>query len=269
MVEDRFIMDADLGWLGLRDEGARRWSFELTAPLSRFDGKFYGGTGIAVLTATMEAATGRPALWATVQFAGSADIGDRVDCVVDVLAAGHRTSQVRFTASVGPRTFLVGIGATGDPRGSALEHHFAVMPDRLVAPEDTEPWRPNVPFPVDLDRPSWLQLADIREARLAAGRDRQLMWARMRGMALTRATLGFLADMVPSAVVRAAGRAGAGTSLDNAMRFGPEPDTDWMLIDFDPYFLSRGYAHGAARLWSPDGRLLAVASQTAATMLFD
>ena len=70
-------------------------------------------------------------------------------------------------------------------------------------------------------------------------------------------------------MVQAAGRAGAGTSLDNAMRFGPEPVTDWILVDFDPYFVAGGYAHGAARIWSTDGTLLAIASQTATLLLFD
>jgi acyl-CoA thioesterase len=118
-----------------------------------------------------------------------------------------------------------------------------------------------------MERVSWLTIAEIREPR---GRHtRHALWARMRGRPQTRATLGFLADMVPTAVVRAAGRAGAGTSLDNSMRFGPSPETDWMLIDFDPYLASGGYAHGGARLWAPDGTLLGVASQTATLVLFD
>ncbi len=70
----------DTEWLGLERERPGRWTFELTPPLSRFDGKFYGGTGIAVTTALLEAETERPALWATVQFAGSADVGERLDC---------------------------------------------------------------------------------------------------------------------------------------------------------------------------------------------
>src|SRR6266850_342054 len=97
---------SDLEWLGLESHGDGAWSFELTPPLSRFDGKLYGGTGIAVTTALFELQTERPALWATVQFAGSADVGDRIDCRVEVLAHGRRTSQVRMTASVGDRVML-------------------------------------------------------------------------------------------------------------------------------------------------------------------
>jgi acyl-CoA thioesterase len=91
----------------------------------------------------------------------------------------------------------------------------------------------------------------------------------MNDRPLTRAALGFVADVVPSGVVRAAGRAGAGTSLDNSIRFGPDPVGDWVLIDIDPHRISGGYGHGAARLWATDGTLLAVASQSASLLLFD
>jgi acyl-CoA thioesterase len=261
-------MDAghDIDWLGLTREGAGRWAFELTPPLTRFDGKFYGGTGIAIATALLEAETGRDALWATVQFASTADVGARIDCDVEVLASGNRTSQVRLTARVGDRIVFAGLGASGAPRSTQLTAQFATMPD-VDPPEATAPWRPNVPFAVDMDRPSWITIAELREPRHPESR--HSLWARMRERPQTRATIGFLADMVPSAVVRAAGRAGAGTSLDNAMRFGTAPDTEWILIDFDPYFASGGYAHGGARLWSTDGILLGVASQTAAVLLFD
>jgi acyl-CoA thioesterase len=256
----------DIAWLGLERHGEGQWSFELTPPLSRFDGKFYGGTGIAVTTAVMEAETGRDALWATVQFAGTADAGERFECRLETLAAGRRTSQLRMTATVGDRIVLAAIGATGDARTGPLTAQFGSMPD-VAPPEDTPLWRPNVPIEIPRDVPSWLSIADIRMSG-PPGPGRPL-WARMQDIPQTRATLGFLADMVPSAVVSAAGRAGAGTSLDNAMRFGPRPETEWILVDFDPYLASGGYAHGAARLWAPDGTLLGVASQTATLLLFD
>ena len=257
----------DIRWLGLERHGEGQWSFELTPPLTRFDGKLYGGTGIAVTTATMEAETGRGATYATVQFAGSADVGDRIDCHVEVLAEGRRTSQVRMTATVDGRIVLAAIGATGEARTGPLNAQFGTMPG-VPGPHNAGPWMPerhaSLPITIPEGVTSWFDIADMRETP-----GRAAMWARMRDMPQTRATLGFLADMVPSAVVRAANRMGAGTSLDNAMRFGPAPDTEWILVDFDPYLISGGYAHGAARLWSEDGVLLGVASQTATVMLFD
>ena len=126
---------------------------------------------------------------------------------------------------------------------------------------------PRVPIQIPRHIPSWLSLSELRSLDLPDGR--QAMWARMRDMPQTRATIGFLADMVPNSVVTAAGRVGAGTSLDNAMRFGPRPETEWILVDFDPYLAAGGYGHGAARLWSTEGVLLGVASQTAALLFFD
>src|SRR3954468_11268506 len=103
----------DLAWLGLERHGDGRWSFELTPPLSRMDGKLYGGTGIAVAGSTMEAETARDALWTTAQFVGTAEIGEHIDCQVDVPATGRRPSQARVTATVGDRIVFVAVGATG------------------------------------------------------------------------------------------------------------------------------------------------------------
>jgi acyl-CoA thioesterase len=256
----------DIAWLGLERGDEGEWSFELTPPLSRFDGKFYGGTGIAVTTAIMEAETGRAALWATVQFVGTADIGERFDCRLEVLAAGRRTSQLRMTGMVGDRLVLAAIGATGDARLGPLTAQFGTMPD-VPSPDETPEWRPNAPISIPQGAESWLSITELRGVALP-DHDR-VMWARVRDMPQTRATLGFLADMVPSRVVSAAGRIGAGTSLDNAMRYGPRPETDWILVEFDPYLAAGGYAHGGARLWSEDGTLLGVASQTASLILFD
>jgi acyl-CoA thioesterase len=256
----------DIAWLGLERHGEGQWSFELTPRLARFDGKFYGGTGIAVATAMMEAETGRAALWATAQFVGTADVGERFDCHVDVLAAGRNTSQLRMTGMVGDRLVLAAIGATGDARAGPLNVQFGTMP-HVPGPDETPDWRPNMTFPIPTDVASWLSIVELRGAA-TPGVD-SAMWARMRDMPQTRATLGFLADMVPSRVVSAAGRMGAGTSLDNAMRYGPRPETDWILVEFDPYFAAGGYAHGGARLWAQDGTLLGVASQTATLLLFD
>jgi len=85
----------------------------------------------------------------------------------------------------------------------------------------------------------------------------------------TRASLGFLADMVPSAVVQAAGRAGAGTSLDNAMRFGPEPATTGSSSTSTRTSWRAAYAHGAGKDLVDRGTLLAIASQTRRLLLFD
>jgi acyl-CoA thioesterase len=258
------------GWLGLQQVDERRFRLELTNVLSRFDRKLYGGTGLAMATATLEAASGRAVLWTTVQFVGSADEGECIDCVVDALAEGRNVSQLQVTATVDDRVVFVALGSVGHPRDDGLDAELQRRPD-LPSPDASEPWMPRTPTPIPETRRGWFDLVELRLLTGEVARAGQgSMWARLRdGRRHTRASLGFVADMVPSGVVRAAGRAGAGTSLDNSIRFGPPPDTEWVLIDVDPYFAASGYLHGAARLWSPEGMLLAVASQTAVTRLFD
>lgn len=257
---------SDLAWLGLERHDEGRWSFELTSPLTRHDGKLYGGTGIAALVATMEAETARDPLWATVQYAGSADLGETIDVHVEVLAAGRRTSQVRMTATVGDRIVLAGLGSTGAPRSSPIEVQVGTMPD-VGSPDDAESWGSRFPHAADAPPTSWLQIAEMRQVDL--GEHGNAIWARMRDGSQTRATVSFLADMVPSSVARAAGHMGGGTSLDNAVRFGRDAETEWILLDFDPWFATGGYLHGGARVWATDGTLIAVASQTAVAMLWN
>ncbi len=253
---------ADLAWLGLKRAETGRWSFNLTTPLSRFDGKFYGGTGLAVATALMEAETGRHSIWATVQFASTADTGEDIDCDVEVLAGGRRTSQLRITAVTDNGILFTGLGATADSRKGALEAQFGAPPE-VPGPEDCPSWRPAVALR-EGHNPGWLSGMDIRQVDGGMG-----YWMRMDNRPLTRAALAFMADVVPSGVVRAAGRAGAGRSLDNSIRLGPDPVGDWVLVDIDPHLISGGYVHGAARLWSTGGTLLGIASQTASLLLFD
>jgi acyl-CoA thioesterase len=198
-----------------------------------------------------------------VQFSSSADEAERFDCRIEVLALGRRTSQVRITGSVEERLVFSALGATGEAKPGPVEAQFGQMPD-VAPPEDCPRWLPRVFVDLPDWRRGWLAMTDARQADTAGS-----MWMRAIDLPLTRPVLGFLADIVPSGVVRAAGRSGAGRSLDNCVRFGPEPEGEWVLVDIDPHLLSRGYVHGGARLWSSRGTLLGVASQTATLMLFD
>jgi acyl-CoA thioesterase len=255
---------SDLAWLGLERRGEGLWSFELTPPLSRMDGKLYGGTGLAVAVATMEAETARDVLWATAQFAGGTEPGERIDCRVEELARGRRTSQLRLTATVGDRLVLVALGATGVHRESPAEVQLGAMPD-LPGPDEAAPWGHRW-RQAEVPQVGWLLIAEMREVELDDSRF--AVWGRMREQPHTRATIAFLADMVPTAVVRAAGFMGAGTSLDNSMRFGRFTETDWVLYDFDPWLNAGGYLHGGARVWAQDGTLLGFASQTASEIVW-
>jgi acyl-CoA thioesterase len=245
----------------LEEVGEGRWAFELTSRLGRGDGKLYGGTGIAVVVALQEAVTRRDALWTTVQFVGSANLGDRLDCEVAVLASGRRSSQVQITVRHDGRIVLAALGATGEHVATTMEVQVPAMPD-VPGPEECEDWIGRMQQMADVPRSGWAELADMR--RVDRPHNGLAMWGRLRDQPISRPGLAFMADFVPVSVARATGQMGAGISLDNSMRFGRLVDTEWVLYDYDPQFATGGYLNGGARVWSQDGTLLGYASQTAA-----
>jgi acyl-CoA thioesterase len=254
------------GWLGLDVDGADA-SFELAPHLARSDGRLYGGTAVAVAVAAMEAVAERPVLWATVQFVSTVETGQRIRIHTEALAAGRRISQLRLTATCGGEVIFAGLGAAGTPREDVLDIRFAQMP-AVAPPELVERVTSTSPDRV----PGWYSVTDVVPARWVDGDPRpkrQTVWLRFRDHPLTRASLGFFADMVPASIARAAGRSGTGTSLDNTIRFGAEPRGDWVLVDAAPEIAVGGYGTGGVRLWSVDGDLLGSATQTARILLFD
>jgi acyl-CoA thioesterase len=212
----------------------------------------------------MEDATSRAAVWGTVQFVSAAALGDRLAFRTEIAAHGHRTSQVRVVGCVGDREVLTAVGATG-AEGDRITQTFATMPD-VSRFDECVPVA--VPFGTDASK-THFGTTEIREAVVRGGTEgsatpRMALWARVDGTpAWTPALLSYVADVVPMSIHRALGsRQPGGMSLDNSIRVGPRVDTEWVLLALHPEAANDGYGHGSVHLWSPDGTLVGVASQT-------
>jgi len=256
---------ADLDLINFELEPGRdRGSFELTPELCRFDGALYGGTGVAATVMAMEAATQRDALWVVTQFVASTRVGSRIEWEAQTLAAGHRVSQVSVVARVADAVIFTGLGATADPRPNGLDGQYLPMPN-VAPPDDSPPLMHGAA--TDALRERRVQRGhEYREAEVIGEgtSNHALLWARRTdGKPLTRAGIAFLADMVPMAVARAAGKFGAGFSLDNSLRFAAVPRAEWLLLDLRGEVASSGYGHGSLTAWTPDGALVATGSQSA------
>jgi acyl-CoA thioesterase len=121
-------------------------------------------------------------------------------------------------------------------------------------------------MPSDVNPNSWSLRVEMREAAVRErGETSAAFWCRLRdGEAVTPAAVGFMADFVPLGVAQAAGKMGAGSSLDNSMRFrGGVADTEWVLVDLAGELAHGGFGHGRVRVWAEDGALLAVGTQSA------
>ena len=265
----------DVELLGLSFDGeCRQVRFPLTPTVARVDGALYGGTAIAVAVAAMEAATRRPCLWITTQYVSQAQLGDLIECSVEVLANGRHISQCQVTGRLGGRVLFVAIGSTATPRPGGLEGQYEEMPE-VTGPEKAPPMThgPRFEAPPE-DVPGFHSRMEFRVAQSigpAEGAPPMALWARLAPSAvpagaggLTRAGISFLADMVPPAIARAAGIAGGGFSLDNSLRFGDLPGgVEWVLLELRGHMSHGSHGHGSVRIWTEDGTLVAVGGQSA------
>ena len=270
------------------DDGGTRSRYLLQPPLLRHDGAIYGGTAIAASMMAMEAATQRDVQWVTTQFVAPAPNGHVIEMQMDVLASGKRTAQVRVTATIDGEVMYASLGSTGIPRTNGLTGQFETMPV-VTPPDESAPRMHGPPRAEAPTEPGWARECEYLVPEILesprGGDGTMAMWTRFRsgrpgdreraergasGIGMSPAQIAFAADMVPVAIARGAGKMGAGTSLDNSMRFIGGSDTEWVLLELQGNMAAGGYGHGIVRVWSQSGKLLAIGSQTASMVyMFD
>ena len=228
----------------------------------------FGGAGMAAGLAAVEAATGRPTVWAAAQYLSYARPGTLLDLSVEVPVNGKYTTQARVTARDGDKEILTVNAALGDRPGFP-EMQWAKMPE--VPPPDACP-------PMEYN---WIRREDDINSRfhqrVAVGRfggaraqggpspdGIARMWVSPRdeNVPVDRIALGVMADFLPSGVGNALGTNAGGNSLDNTIRFGTLVPTRWVLADIRIHAVAQGFVHGRVHLFAQSGELLATASQS-------
>jgi acyl-CoA thioesterase len=216
----------------------------------------------------IEAATGRPTVWAAAQYLSYARPGQTLTLDVLVPVNGKYTSQARVVVRDGDNEILTVNAALG-ARPGAPEAQWAVMPD--VPPPEACPV-------MDYN---WVRRPDDLNAsfhkRVAAGRFGAAqaeggpspdgvarLWVQPHDPAapIDRIALAVMADFLPSGIGNALGTAAGGNSLDNTIRFARIVPTKWVLADIRIHAASQGFVHGRVHLFAQSGELLATASQS-------
>jgi acyl-CoA thioesterase len=235
-------------------------------------GSLQGGAGLGAAATAMEAATGRPVVWATAQYLSFAAGLEPIDIDVTIEVTGHNTTQARTVLSRHGREILTAHGALGR-RDLDISGVWCARPD--------------VPDPVNCPPYAFFargsgSLGDIAEFRLARGR--QLgdveraggpgdgsfaLWIRCwRGMhQVSVADLAFIGDFMPLGFAEAMGAPYAGNSLDNTIRVGELVETEWVLLSAHVQQVANGFGYGRAEMWAQDGSLMGEVSQTAVLRL--
>ncbi len=263
-------------FLGMRTVGDElHWRLAVVQELSTPGQFLFGGCGLGAALVALEAATGRPTVWATAQYLSYAPTGSELDLTVVRAAEGRRITQGRVVGHVGRREILTVNGAVGSP-GSLDAGGVWVEPPEVPPPDACPPRRL-----ADITSASVFDRVDVRLARgrtyeeLAAGtagsgEPVSALWARVPGhLEPSAATLAIIGDYVTGAVSQAVGRRVMSRSLDNTVRIVHLEPTEWILCDIHIEALVDGYGQGVAYLWSEGGSLLATASQSMSVRFWD
>lgn len=241
-----------------------QWQLPVTSALTGGRGSLFGGVGLAAGICALEAASGKPVIWATGQYLAITQQPVTIDLEVQLPAVGRNVTQGRVVGHIDDREIITIIGAAG-ARPSNAEGCWVPQPEQVAAPRDC---------PLIERRHEGETLHDHVELRLASGAfgfngfgdpredGRSLLWARMPEVEHDAAALAIIADYMPSVLGSALGTIAYCTSLDNTIRFGQLERSEWILCANHMEYVGGGFGHGTMHMWTPSGTLLATASQS-------
>lgn len=226
-------------------------------------GALYGGCGLGAVIEVAEAATGRPATWAACQFVSGAEIPDTLDIVCETLTEGRRITQTRVTASVGGKVALAALVALGTREfpiegawGPALPAGLP-GPDACATRKMPDHRRGGLRLRIDE------RVVGDADGTMHSADGRAFLWCTMPGgVPASAGALAILGDGVSSGVDAMFTDDIRARSIDNSLRVVAPRACDWVLADIQVDGAAVGLAHGSVRLWTPDGHLLGVASQS-------
>jgi acyl-CoA thioesterase len=246
------------------------WRMRVTPQLTTPGNFLFGGCGLGAALVALEAASGRPTVWATGQYLSYALTDSELQWDVTLAAVGGHVTQGRAVGRVDGREILTVNAALGrnDPDVGGVW----VEPPDVPVPDECPPR-----FLPEFFRNTIMESVEVRTARGRSfeemdgtpGDPDSALWARVPGhLTPSAATLAIFGDYVSGAVSQPIGRRALGRSLDNTLRMVQLKPTEWVLCDIRMHALVGGYGQGIAYLWSERGDLLATASQSIAVRLW-
>ncbi|MPY93851.1 MAG: hypothetical protein GEV08_12545 [Acidimicrobiia bacterium] len=239
------------------------WRLPVTEDICGGRGALYGGCGLAAVVETAERASGRPLTWAACQFVEGATTPDVIEVHFEVLTAGRRVTQGRVTGRVGGRVVLAALVALGT-REFPARGQWGPVPPSLPPPHACTTRRMNE------QRRGGLRLRiDERAASgdpdgvVRASDGRSFLWASLPdGVPASASALAVLGDAVSTGVAATFEDDLRARSIDNSIRVVRPQACEAVLLDVQVDGAADGLAHGTVRVWTPDGQLLAVTSQS-------
>jgi acyl-CoA thioesterase len=224
----------------------------------------FGGVGLAASVAAMEAASGRPAIWATAHYISYAQPGNEAEITVALPAEGNAITQARATIHLGEREVLTAAAALGERTG--LDGQWVKLDDvpHWQDCDESSHWSgdDNLGSRIRF-RPARGSFGQLPNAETRTNDGRLMIWMRpAEDISIDRIMLAVIADFMTPGIRNATGRHAGGNSLDNTIRYGAIVPTQWVLCDIQIEVIHSGIVHGAMRIFAEDGTLMASASQS-------
>lgn len=202
----------------------------------------------------------------TVNFVAPVAPGEAV-ADVQILRSGKSATQGLVTLRQGDAVVAAALAAFGAPRESSVSVEPSLIMPELPEPESIDPF-PYIPGATpDFFQHIEMRLADGAFPYSGAETSHMTGWMRFREATPTFDERHFvsLADSWPPAVIQMLAQPSPGSSLTWTLELvddvTAEPDAHWAYAVHTDH-AADGYAHTDARIWHPDGRLVAISRQT-------
>ena len=258
-------------FLGMEPVGDElHWRMKVEARLTTPGEFLFGGCGLGAAVVALEAAAGRPTVWATGQYLSYARTGSELQWEVTLAAVGKHVTQARAVGNVDGREILTVNAALGTDEleiGGVWETPPDVPgPDECPVRQLPETFQNRIMTSIETRTARGRAFADLDGT---PGPADSALWVRIPGhLTPSAATLAIMADHVAGAVSQPTGHHAIGRSLDNTLRMVQLYPTEWVLCEMRIHALVGGFGQGTAFLWSEDGELLATASQSVGVRLW-
>ncbi|MEM7251510.1 MAG: acyl-CoA thioesterase domain-containing protein [Pseudomonadota bacterium] len=241
-----------------------RWRLPVTRDICGGRDSIFGGVGLAAAIEAVEAITERPTVWSTCQFLRPAHAGQTVDLHITVSASGRAVSHARVIGCVAEQEVfacLVSVGERDFPiDGTWVEKPDVPgprgLPERYIITANKGGFREQIEERAVTEDPHGIM-------RRPDGRCE--LWITMPGgIPACASALALVGDEVSTATSAVIEPDMQAPSIDNTLRVVQPTACEWILADIELRAAARGFAHGIVNLWSPDGVLLGIATQTGA-----
>lgn len=261
-------------WLGLSRAGEGTdspWRLDVHDGVTSGAGALFGGGATAAALVAAREVSPQPLLWASAHFGALARSGSAVHLATRVISSGRTMTHTEVRGEVDDREAFVVRVAAGDRPAHAVQGQW-------VAPPSVPALGDCTPFDHPVHAGTWAARFEWRLAGTGAGDTDDggapwaAWWVRSAGGDACEplVAVAVLADYVTYGVGRALGEPMGGLSIDNGLRIhdlsaadGDDSDDGrWLLLEVRPEAIEGGFGYGAARLFGPNGKLVATGTQS-------